>query len=191
MGKIFYEMSMSLDGYITGPNIRPEAALGDGGEQLHDWAFNSADPRNHKIAEASTKLGAVITGRTTYNNSIPYWGADGPTGAARVPTIIVSHRVPQAIPDGSVYTFVDSVDAAYETAKKTAGDKDVLIHGGNTAQQLMTLGLVDEVFIHLVPVLFGSGTRLMEGLRSEHIQLETTEVIETKEAIHLRFRIIK
>jgi len=191
MRKVIYEMSMSLDGFVTGANVRPEAVLGDGGERLHDWAFNSADPRNRELLAKGASLGAVIAGRTTYNNSIPYWEADGPTGADRVPTIIVSHSVPQDIPDGGVYTFVDSVEAALEAAEKAAGDNDVLIHGGNTAQQLITLGLVDEIFIHLVPVLFGSGTRLYERVGSEHIPLETAEVIETKEAIHLRFRVIK
>jgi dihydrofolate reductase len=195
MGKVIYDISMSLDGFIAGANVRPEAGwagLGDGGERLHDWGFNSADPRNREIEEALlATTGAVIVGRTTYNLSIPNWGADGPTGAARVPTIVVSHSVPHDIPDGGVYTFVDSVKAALETAKKAAGDKDVVIQGGNLAQQFIALGLVDEFFIHLVPVLFGSGTRLIEELGGEHVQLETTEVIETKEAIHLRFCVIK
>ena len=195
MGKVIYDISMSLDGFIAGANVRPEAGwagLGDGGERLHDWGFNSADPRNREIEEALlATTGAVLVGRTTYNLSILNWGADGPTGAARVPTVVVSHSVPQDIPDGGVYTFVDSVEAAFETAKKAAGDKDVVIQGGNIAQQFIVLGLVDEIFIHLVPVLFGSGTRLIEDLSGEHVQLETTEVIETKEAIHLRFRVIK
>src|SRR5215208_2103796 len=121
MGKVIYEMSMSLDGFVTGANIRPGAELGDGGEQLHDWGFNSVDPYNREIMARGGSLGAVITGRTTYNNSIPYWGADGPTGAARVPTIIVSHNAPQDIPDGGVYTFVDNVEIAFETAQKAAG----------------------------------------------------------------------
>jgi dihydrofolate reductase len=90
-----------------------------------------------------------------------------------------------------LYTFVNSVEAALETAKKAAGDKDVGIQGGNIAQQFITLGLVDEIFSHLVPVLFGSGTRLIEDLGGEHVQLETIEVIETKEAIHTRFRVVK
>ena len=192
MGKVIYDISMSLDGFIAAANVRPEAGLGDGGERLHDWGFNSADPRNCEIEEALlATTGAVIVGRTTYNLSILNWGADGPTGAARVPTVVVSHSVPQDIPDGGVYTFVDSVEAALETAKKAAGDKDIGIAGGNIAQQFIALGLVDEIFIHLVPVLFGSGTRLIEDLGGEHVQLETTEVIETKEAIHLRFRVIK
>ena len=195
MGKVIYDISMSLDGFIAGANARPEAGwagLGDGGERLHDWGFNSADPRNREIEETLlATTGAVIVGRTTYDLSIPNWGADGPTGAARVPTVVVSHSVPQDIPGGGVYTFVDSVEAALETAKKAAGDKDIVLQGGNIAQQFITGGLVDEIFIHLAPVLFGRGTRLIEDLGDEHVQLETTEVIETKEAIHLRFRVVK
>ena len=191
MGKVIYEVSMSLDGFITGANVRPEAGLGDGGERLHEWGFNSADPRNREIVAGAASTGATIVGRTTYDLSVPYWGADGPGGATRLPTVVISHSVPQDIPDGGVYSFVDSVEAALETAKKAAGDKDVVIQGGNIAQQFITLRLVDEIFIHLVPVLFGSGTRLIEDLGGEHVQLETTEVIETKEAIHLRFRVIK
>jgi dihydrofolate reductase len=195
MGKVIYDISMSLDGFIAGANARAEAGwagLGDGGERLHDWGFNSADPRNRKIGEALfATMGAVIVGRTTYNNSILNWGADGPTGPARLPTIIVSHSLPQDIPDGGVYTFVDSVEVALETAKKAAGNKNVILQGGNIAQQFITLGLIDEIFIHLAPALFGTGTRLIEDLGGEHVQLETIEVIETKEAIHLRFRVIK
>src|SRR5688500_9624597 len=118
MGKVSYEVSMSLDGFITGANVRLEAGLGDGGERLHEWAFNSADPRNREIVEGVASTGATIVGRTTYDLSIPYWGADGPTGAARMPTVVVSHSVPQDVPTGSVYSFVNGVEAALETAKK-------------------------------------------------------------------------
>jgi dihydrofolate reductase len=193
MGKVIYDISMSLDGFIAGGNVRPEAGwagLGDGGERLHDWGFNSADPRNHEIAEAMVaSTGAVIVGRTTYNVSIPNWGADGPM--SRVPTIVVSHSVPKGIPDGGVYIFIDSVEAAHEEAKQAAGNKDIVVQGANIAQQLITLGLIDEILIHVAPVLFGSGIRLFEHHGSEHIPLETTDVIETKEAIHLQFRVIK
>jgi dihydrofolate reductase len=191
MGKVIFDVSMSLDGFITGANVRPEAGLGDGGERLHEWAFNSADPRNRAIVEGAANTGATIVGRTTYDLSIPYWGADGPLGAVRLPTIIVSHSVPKDVPDGHVYTFVDSVEAAFETAQKLAGDQEVSISGANVAQQFLKLGLIDEISIHVVPVLFGSGTRLFEGLGSEHISLETVEVIETAEVIHLRFRVVK
>ena len=194
MGKVIFDISMSLDGFITGANPRLEAGwggLGDGGERLHDWGFNSADPRNHEIMEGYATAGVYIFGRTGYDHSILNWGADGPTGAARVPTVIVSHSVPQDIPQGGVYSFVDSVEAAFETAKKLAGDKDVYITGANVAQQFLKRGLIDEISIHLVPVLFGNGTRLFELLDGEPISLEIIEVIQTAEAIHMRFRVAK
>jgi len=194
MGKFIFDISMSLDGFITGANPRPEAGwggLGKGGERLHDWGFNSDDPRNRKIMEKYATMGANIFGRTGYDHSILNWGADGPSGAARIPTVIVSHSIPQDVPDNGVYSFVDSVEAAFETAKKLAGGKGVYITGADVAKQFLKLGLIDEISIHLVPVLFGSGTRLFEGLDSEHVPLEPVEVIETKEAIHMRFRVMK
>jgi dihydrofolate reductase len=163
--------------------------LGDGGERLHDWGFNSDDPRNKEIMEWYTTIGANIFGRTGYDHSILNWGADGPTGPARIPTVIVSHSLPQDVPDGGVYTFVDSVEAAFEAAKKLAGDKDILIMGADVARQFLQGGLIDEISIHIVPVLFGSGTRLFEGLEGEQISLEILEVIQTAEAIHTRFRV--
>jgi len=193
MGKVIFDISMSLDGFITGANPRPEAGwggLGEGGERLHDWGFNSADPRNREILEGYATAGANIFGRTGYDHSILNWGADGPSGAARLPTVIVSHSVPQDVPDGGVYTFVESVEAAFETAKKLAGDKDILIMGADVPQQFLKRGLIDEVSIHLAPVVFGSGRRLFEGLEGEHISLEILEVIQTPEAIHMRFRVL-
>lgn len=191
MGKVVYDVSMSLDGFITAANVRPEAGLGDDGERLHDWAFKSADPRNREIMAGAGNTGAVVVGRTTYDLSIPYWGADGPVGTARVPTIVVSHSVPGDIPDGSVYIFADSIEAAHEKAQKTAGNKDIGLTGADTARQFIKRGFVDEVFVHVVPVLFGSGVRLFESPDSEHVPLETVEVIHTPEVIHLRFRIVK
>jgi dihydrofolate reductase len=191
VGKVIFDISMSLDGFITAVNARPEAGLGDDGERLHDWGFNSTDPRNRAIMEWYANAGANIFGRVGYDHSIVHWGANGPSGAARIPTIIVSHSVPRDIPDGGVYSFVDSVEAAFETAKKLAGDKDIYITGANVAQQFLKRSLIDEISLHLVPVLFGSGTRLFAGLDSEHFPLETIEVIETKEAIHTRFRVVK
>jgi dihydrofolate reductase len=194
MGKVIFDISMSLDGFITGANPRPEAGwggLGEGGERLHDWGFNSVDPRNREIIERYGTIGANIFGRTGYNHSILNWGADGPTGTARIPTVIVSHNVPRDVPAGGVYHFVNGVEAAFETAKKLAGDRDVVIMGANVAGQFLKRGLIDEIFIHLVPVLFGSGTRLFEGLEGEHISLEIIETIQTAEAIHMRFGVVK
>jgi dihydrofolate reductase len=194
MGKVIFDISMSLDGFITGANPHREAGwggLGEGGERLHDWGFNSTDSRNHEIMEWYATIGANIFGRTGYDHSILNWGADGPAGPARIPTVIVSHSVPQDIPKGGVYTFVDSVEAALETAKKLAGDKDIYITGADVAGQFLKRGLIDEISIHLVPVLFGSGTRFFEHLDGEHISLEILKVIQTAEAIHMRFRAMK
>jgi len=190
MGKVIYEVSMSLDGFISGANVRPEAGLGDGGERLHEWTF-SADPRNRKIIESFTSVGATIAGRTTYDLAIPYWGADGPLGPARLPTVIVSHGVPRDVPQGSVYSFVNGVEAALETARSAAGDKDISIAGANVGQQFLKRGLIDELAIHVVPVLFGSGTPLFGDLDSQHVSLEPIEVIATAEVTHLRFRVVK
>ena len=191
MGNVIFDISMSLDGLITAANPRPQAGLGNGGERLHDWAFNSADPRNRQIMEWYATMGANIFGRTTYDLAIRNWGADGPSGAARIRTVIVSHSVPRDVPEGGVYHFVDSVESALETAKELAGDKDIYITGADVAQQFLKRGLIDEISIHLVPVLFGSGTRLFENLDGEHIALEVIEVIQTAEAVHMRFRVVK
>ena len=144
-----------------------------------------------EFLEVGDTTDAVIVGRTTYDLSVPYWGADGPLGSARIPTVVVTHRVPDDIPDGSVYIFADSIAAAIESAKQAAADKDIGVAGANIAQQLITHGFIDEILVHVVPVLFGSGVRFFERPDTEHIPLETIEVIETKEVVHFRFRIVK
>jgi dihydrofolate reductase len=190
MSRVIFDISMSLDGFISGANVRPGAGLGDGGERLHEWT-NSEDPHIREIVESLANTGAIIVGRTTYDLSIPYWGADGPLGAARVSTVVVSHNAPQDIPQGGVYSFVNGVEAALETAKKAAGEKEISISGANVAQQFLKLGFIDEISIHLVPMLFGNGTRLFEQLGDTHIQLEPLEVVETPVVTHLRYRVVK
>src|SRR5215212_11288242 len=121
-------------------------------------------------------------------------GADGPAGPARVPVFVVTHAEPEDAPEGGVYTFVtDGIESALEDAKAVAGDKDVAVMGGaEIGQQYIRAGLIDEISIHLVPVLFGGGTRMFEHLGSEHIRLEPMEVIEAgTAATHLRFRVVK
>ncbi len=191
MGKVVYDISMSLDGFVSGAHVRLEAGLGDDGERLHDWGFKSTDPHNREIMEGWVNTGAVIVGRTTYDLSIQYWGADGPIYKARVPVIVLSHSVPDDVPDGSVYTFVDNVEAAFEKAQQAAGDKNIGVQGPDTARQLIQRGLVDEIFIHVVPVLFGSGIRLFDHPDGQHVPLETVEVINTPEAVHLRLHVVK
>src|SRR5262245_11068829 len=122
MGRVVYDISMSLDGFVAGANVRLEAGLGDDGERLHDWGFKSTDPRNREITEGWVNTGAISVGRKTYDLSIQYWGADGPIYTARVPVLVLSHSVPDDVPANSVYTFVDSVEAAFEKAKQAAGD---------------------------------------------------------------------
>ena len=194
MSKVIFDISMSLDGFITGANRTPAEPLGEEGEHLHDWAFNSKDEYNRDLISQSVRTtGAVICGRRTYDDSLPFWGADGPTGAARLPVFVVTHHVHKESPEGGVYTFVtDGIESTLQKAKKAAGDKHVSVMGGaDIGQQYIKTGLVDEVSIHLVPVLFGSGTPMFANLGETHIQLEPGQVTETPEAIHLRLRIIR
>jgi dihydrofolate reductase len=193
MGKVTFDISMSLDGFITASNRRPEQPMGVGGERLHEWAFGGEDKRDREALERGIHTtGAVIAGRRTYDDSIPWWGPDGPTGSVRLPLFVVSHSVPNDVPEGSVYTFVEGIEPALARAQEAAGGKNVNIMGGaDIAQQYLRAGLVDEISIHLVPVVFGSGLRLFEQLGNEHIQLETIEVIHTAAATHLRYRVLK
>lgn len=190
MGKVIYDKSMSLDGFIAGANVRLEAGLGDDGERLHDWAFK--DPAGMELIQGEVAhLGAVICGRRTYDMSIPHWGADGPTGPARVPLFVLSHREPDEVPDGGVYTFVGDLETALARARETAGDRNISVMGADVAGQLLRAGLVDEISVHLVPVLFGSGTPMFKHLGDEHVTLELVERHESPYAAHLRYRIVR
>jgi dihydrofolate reductase len=193
MSKVIFDISMSLDGFVTASNVRPEEPMGDGGQRLHEWAFGEDERNRELLAEAVNFVGAVIAGRRTYALSVPWWGADGPTGPARVPVFVVTHAEPEEVPEEGVYTFVtDGIESALEQAKMAAGEKDVAAMGGaEMGQQYIGAGLVDEISIHLVPELLGGGTRMFEHLGGEHIQLESAGVIETPEATHLRFRVVE
>ena len=193
MSKVYFDISMSLDGYMTAANQRPEEPLGEGGERLHEWAFGD-DPRDREVlAGGAGSLGAVICGRRTYADSVPFWEADGPTGPDRVPVFVLCHEVPGNVPEGGVYTFVtDGIEAALKQAQSAAGDKDVTVMGGaDTGRQFIEAGLVDELSIHLVPVLFGGGTRMFEHLGDGHQQLENLGAVQTAAATHLRFRVVR
>jgi dihydrofolate reductase len=190
MGSVIFDKSMSLDGFIAGANVRLEAGLGDDGERLHDWAFQ--DPAGLEMIEKEVgQLGAVICGRRTYDMSIPHWGDGGPTGDARVPLFVLSHGVPDDVPEGSVYTFVGDLETALSRARETAGDKNIAVMGAETGRQLLDAGVVDEISIHVVPVLFGSGTPLLAKGVGEHTTLELVDVSETKFATHLRYRVVR
>lgn len=190
MGSVIYDKSMSLDGFMAGANVRLEAGLGDDGERLHDWAFQ--DEYGKEMLEREiAQLGAVICGRRTYDMSIQYWGADGPTGPARVPLFVLSHSVPDDVPEGGVYTFVDDADTALARARETAGDKNVSLMGGEVGRQFLRAGVVDEISVHLVPVLFGNGTRMFDDVVDEHVTFELLEMAESPHAVHLRYRVVR
>jgi len=193
MSTVVFDISVSLDGYIAASGMTPDEGMGVGGEALHDWAF-AGDERDRELLEqAGARLGAVICGRRTYDNSIKWWAADGPTGPARVPLQVVSHSTPDEVPEGGVYTFARDIRSALEAARETAGEQDVGIMGGaDIARQYLREGLVDEISLHVVPVLFGSGTPLFEpGWLDRHVRLERTQAIETDAATHLRFRVVR
>jgi dihydrofolate reductase len=187
MGKVIADISMSLDGFVTGPDQTPEEPLGKGGEQLHEWAFGQHDGDRELAERAAGELGALVCGRTTYDDSLPWWEADGPTGARRLPLCVVTHRAPEESPEDGVYTFVtDGISKAVELAQEAAGGRDVAIMGGaDLIQQCLAAGLVDEIGIHLVPVLFGGGTRLF--VDAGHQRLEPLDAVRTPAAVHLRF----
>jgi dihydrofolate reductase len=190
MGSVIYDKSMSLDGFMAGANVRLEAGLGDDGQRLHDWAFQD-DAGRELIEREVARLGAVICGRRTYDMSIQYWGTDGPTGPARVPLFVLSHSVPDDVPEGGVYTFVDDAETALARARETAGDKNISLMGGEVGRQYLRAGVVDEISVHLVPVLFGSGTRMFEDVVDEHVTLELVDVTQSPHATHLRYRVVR
>jgi dihydrofolate reductase len=194
MSKVIFDMSMSLDGFVTASKRRPDEPLGEGGERLHEWLFASDDDRDRAVLTGGLEgAGAMIAGRRTYDDSVPSWKADGPTGPARLPLFVITHSQPEDVPAGSVYRFVtDGIHSALQQARAVAAGKDVAVMGGpDIGQQFLRAGLVDEVGIHLVPVLFGSGIRMFDHLGEEHIQLEVTETVQTRLATHLRYRVVQ
>ena len=193
MSKVTFDISLSLDGFMTAANQRPEEPMGDGGLRLVEWAFGDDERDRAILTDGIASIGAVIAGRRTYDDSLPWWGADGPTGPARLPVFVVSHSVPDETPEGGVYTFVTGgIERALEGARAAAGDKDITVMGGAiTGQQFLAAGLVDELSLHVVPVLFGTGTRMFENLGDAHITLEPLETIQTPRATHLRLRIAR
>lgn len=188
MGTVIFEISTSLDGFATAADQTPDEPMGAGGQQLHAWA--SGDERGKGLLEASTRrTGASIAGRRTYDTSIRWWGADGPGCDARTPTVIVSHTVPDDVPEGGVYTFVDSPLEAVQAAQKVAGDQSVDVFSASIGNQLLAAGAVDEIHLYVAPVLLGSGTPLFEPL-SQHVQLEPLGAQQTALTTYLRYRVV-
>ncbi len=204
MGKVATGLSMSLDGFIAGPNDGPQAPLGEGGERLFRWysggdtdyrlpgtemVFRVSPQSAELLREAHAAMGAFVTGRRTFDITNG-WGGSPPLG---VPTFVVSHSVSQEwVYEGSPFTFVtEGVESAVKRAKAVAADKDVAVGAASIAQQCIRAGLLDEIHVDLVPVLLGGGVRLFEHLGTEPIELESTRVLEGAGVTHLTFRVVK
>jgi dihydrofolate reductase len=194
MSTVVFDISMSLDGFITASDQTMAEPMGVGGERLHAWLLDG-DERDLDVLETGVgSAGAVITGRRNFEHALPWWGADGPTGSARLPIFVVCSELPADVPDDSVYVFVtDGIERALQQAMDAAGDRVVCIMGGaETARSYLAAGLIDELSIHLVPVLFGSGTSLFDGLElDEHVTLDNVSVVRTQAATHLRYRVVR
>ena len=185
-------MSMSLDGYIAGPNDEPGNAGGDGFARLHEWGHTPDGESIRSTGEGGQMMdeylatGAVLVGRRTAEQA-DHWGGDHHGG---VPIFVVSHRPPSpSVANYPLVTYVtDGIEAAVTQAKAAAGDRNVLVHGAYTAQRALEAGVLDEVQIHLIPVLFGRGRRQFEVL-PQRVSLEIVRVVNTPEATHIRYRV--
>ena len=190
-------MSMSLDGFIAGPNERPDNGLGDGGLRLHDWVMAGGDVDldairrsngvNGTIVNEFMATGAVVAGRGTFEPA-GGWSGDHHDG---VPIFILSrHEPPAEFAQMPLVTYADDVTTAMTHAKEAAGEKNVLVHGAGTAQFALAAGVLDELELHVIPVLFGQGRRLFEGLAPDLIELERTRVLDGEGGVtHMHYRV--
>jgi len=189
-------MSMSLDGFIAGPNEGPDNGLGDGGHRLHQWSPDpdpdrkvtsglSAGVNRHVVDEFMT-TGAIVAGRGTFEPA-GGWGGDHHDG---VPIFILTRQDPDDLRQWPLVTYVNDVTRAMTQAKEAAGAKNVLVQGAGTAQLALAAGVLDELELHLIPVLFGQGRRLFEGLDPEQIELERTRTLEGEGGVtHMHYRV--
>jgi len=191
MARVICDMSISLDGYVTGPNDSRENPFGDGAGMLHDWMFRTGtDEDRAQLQGMAGGAGAIVMGRKSFekNEGDGGWGDGGPLGDT--PCFVVTHNKPAARYP-SVFTFVtDGVASAIEQAKRVAGNGAVGLHGATVMQQALPLGLVDEIRVHVIPVLLGGGTPLFGTLDSS-ITLERTNAVATPAATHLEFRVVR
>jgi dihydrofolate reductase len=211
MSKLRFEISISLDGYVAGPNQSEENPLGEGGEQLHEWIFPLAawrEPHGREggevnassplIEEAQSGVGAVIMGRNMFGGGPGPWGEDpwqgwwGEEPPFRTPVFVLTHHERQPLTLGeTTFNFVtDGIESALEQAKGAAGELDVhLAGGGEVGGQYLSAGLVDQMQLNVVPLLLGDGTRLFETGTGEGRKLEQILVVEAPGVTHLRYRV--
>jgi dihydrofolate reductase len=216
MAKLTYETTMSLDGCTTGPNVDMENPLGVGGEGLHEWAFatrafheqhgrsgrGETGPDDDLLRESFAANGAVIMGRKMYSggsgpweddpNAMGWWGDTPPFG---VPVFVLTHheREPLEMEGGTTFHFVtDGIETALERATEAAGERNVGIAGGaSVARQYLKAGELDELLIHVAPILIGEGVRLFDDPGADQVELECIEAIQSPAVTHLRYRVVK
>lgn len=196
MTKVLAGITTSVDGYVSGPHDGPGNGLGDGGERLHYWVFGgpwtyddeqlgeAAGEDAAWLAEAVSRIGAVVAGRWTYE-AADRWGGENPWG---LPFFIVTHR-PEDEPETGAFTFVSGVEKAVERAKAAAGDRDVHVMGGaDVIRQALEARLVDELTIIVAPVILGDGKRLFDGF-TQSLELEHIGVRQSPFATFIDYRI--
>jgi dihydrofolate reductase len=213
VGDVVVEMTMSLDGFVAAPNPTFEEPLGQGGMRLHDWVFGlsswrerhgleggTADSDSALIEESFASTGAVVMGRKMFSggegpweddpNANGWWGDEPPF---HVPVFVLTHhtREPVTMQGGTIFAFVTGgIEAALAQARAAAGERNVSVAGGaSVVQQLLTAGLVDELKVHVAPLLLGGGLRLFGDLDGGPVELEPTRVLGSPKATHLAFRL--
>jgi dihydrofolate reductase len=212
MARLRANIATSLDGFVAGPDQSVEDPLGAGGMQLHTWAFElkawreahgleggAVNASTAVVEETLDNIGATIMGRNMFGGSgrwqdqpwDGWWGDDPPF---HTPVFVVTHhpREPLALQGGTTFTFVtDGIESALEQARAAAGGKDISLAGGaSIIQQYLKAGLLDELQINVVPVLLGSGERLLDNLEGANVELECRRVVEAPGVTHLRYRVL-
>jgi len=191
MGRVVMTFSMSLDGFVAGPDVSVGQPMGEGGERLHEWLFNESPERGvdpEMARELFETVGAVVLGRRTFDVGLGLW-EDTPYPAS---CFVLTHekRAPMEMESGT-FTFVnESIERALADALAAAGERDVILMGAATARQYLRAGLVDEIYIQLVPVLLGGGLRLFDDLGDDAIELVCTRVTKSPFVTHLRYRVL-
>ena len=212
MARLRCDISMSLDGFVAGPNPSLDKPLGEGGDLLHEWAFAAVSWREQHgleggeknadsevVEESVAATGAVVMGRRMFSGGEGRWEDDpradgwwGDEPPFHVPVFVLTQhaRETKVMQGGTSFTFVtDGIEAALEQARAAAGEQDVLLAGGSSVvQQYLKAGLLDELQVHLAPVLLGDGTLLFDRLGTGPVQLEATRVIASPFVTHLRFQ---
>jgi len=205
MSRVFVDVGMSLDGFIAGPNGRPGNPLGDGGTRIHDWVFRLASFAERSglsggetgadddvVRAVFARTGANVMGRRMFDEGEVGWPAKAPF---HTPVFVLTHqaREPWVRPGGTTFFFVtDSFESALEKARAAAGALDVRISGGaNVIQQAFKAGAVDELTIHVAPMLMTHGVRLFDHLSTADVTLQPVEAIQSPAVTHLRYRVVK